>query len=38
MPLPGMVTPDDQVLTLLAAAFTKGQPGRPAIPYARLDT
>ena len=38
VPLPGMVTPDDQVLTLLAAAFTKGQPGRPAIPYARLDT
>ena len=37
VPLPGMVTPDDQILTLLAAAFTKGERGRPAIPYARLD-
>ncbi len=36
VPLPGMVTPDDHVLGLLAAAFTKGKPGRPAIPYARL--
>ncbi|RME21862.1 MAG: BrxE family protein [Deltaproteobacteria bacterium] len=37
VPLSGAFTPDDQVLTLLAAAFTRGERGRPAIPYARLD-
>jgi len=37
VPIPGTHSPDDQVLTLLAAAFTKGEAGSPAIPYARLD-
>ena len=37
VPIPGTHSPDDQLLTLLAAAFTKGETGSPAIPYARLD-
>jgi hypothetical protein len=37
VPLQGTHAPGDEVLTLLAAAFTKGEPGSPAIPYARLD-
>jgi len=37
VPVPGAHAPDDEVLTLLAAAFTKGEAGSPAIPYARLD-
>lgn len=35
--LPGVFAPDDDVLTLLAAGFSKGERGRPAIPYARLE-
>jgi hypothetical protein len=27
---------DDELITLLAAGFTKGEQGAPAIPYARL--
>ena len=38
VPLPGVHTPGDEVFTLLAAGFSKGEPGSPAIPYARLET
>ena len=37
VPLPGTSSPDDKVLGLLAAAFTKGEQSSPAVPYARLD-
>ena len=33
VPLPGNFTANDQTVTLLAAAFSKGEPGQPAIPY-----
>jgi hypothetical protein len=34
--LPGQHHLDDGILTLLAAGFAQGEPGAPAIPYARL--
>lgn len=34
--LPGMYRPDDAVIGLLAAASTRGEPGKPVVPYARL--
>ncbi len=34
--LPGLHRPTDEALTLLAAGFTLGEAGAPAIPYARL--
>ena len=37
VPLSGVFSPDDDVLTLLAAAFSRGERGSPAIPYAKLD-
>lgn len=37
VPLPGTHRPDDETLTLLAAGFARGEPGNPAIPYARLE-
>jgi hypothetical protein len=37
VPLPGTHQPNDDVVTLLAAGFARGEPGSPAIPYARLD-
>lgn len=37
VPLPGVHQPSDEVLTLLAAGFAKGERGSPAIPYARLE-
>jgi len=37
VPLSGVFSPDDQVLTMLAAAFAKGERGKPAVPYAKLD-
>ena len=37
VPLPGTYTPNDEVMTLLAAGFSRGDPGNPAIPYARLE-
>lgn len=37
VPLSGVFSPNDDVMTLLAAAFTKGEQGKPAIPYAKLD-
>ena len=33
VPLPGSFSADDQTITFLAAAFSKGEPGQPAIPY-----
>jgi len=36
VPLAGEYQPDDEALTLLAAAFARGEQGSPAIPYARL--
>ena len=36
--LPGTHSPKDEVLTLLAAGFERGEPGKPAIPYARLES
>jgi len=37
VPLSGVYQPSDEVLTLLAAGFAKGERGSPAIPYARLE-
>ncbi len=37
VPLPGIHVPSDDVITLLAAGFSRGQRGSPAIPYARLE-
>ena len=34
--LPGFHSPDDEVVTLLAAGFARGERGNPAVPYARL--
>jgi len=38
VPLSGMFRPDNHVLTLLAAAFARGEQGRLAVPYAKLDS
>jgi hypothetical protein len=35
--IPGAHQPDDDVVTLLAAGFARGEPDAPAIPYARLE-
>lgn len=35
--LAGTHQPRDDVITLLAAGFSRGEPGNPAIPYARLE-
>jgi hypothetical protein len=37
VPLPGTYLPSDEAITLLAAGFVRGEPGGPAIPYARLE-
>lgn len=37
LPLSGTYEPDDEVITLLAAGFARGEKGSPAIPYARLE-
>jgi len=37
VPLPGVHQPTDDILTTLAAGFARGEPGSPAIPYARLE-
>lgn len=36
VPISGVHAPSDDVITLLAAGFSRGEPGAPAIPYARL--
>ena len=38
VPISGTYLPEDDILTLLAAGFSRGEPGNPAIPYARLET
>lgn len=38
VPLSGHHELDDDLITLLAAGFVKGEPGAPAIPYAKLST
>ena len=38
VPLAGTYRANDDIVTLLAAAFARGEVGRPAIPYARLET
>ena len=38
VPISGTYLPNDDILTLLAAGFSRGEPGNPAIPYARLET
>lgn len=37
VPLPGSGTLNDERLNLLAAAFAKGEPGKPAIPFLPLN-
>ena len=37
VPLPGVSPPSDDVLVLLAAGFARGEVGKPAVPYARLE-
>ncbi len=37
VPLPGVHSPGDEAFTLLAAGFSRGEPGKPAIPYASLE-
>ena len=36
VPLPGMHELHDDVIALLAAGFSRGEPGAPAVPYSRL--
>lgn len=36
VPIPGEHEPNDELITLLAAGFARGEVGDPAIPYARL--
>jgi hypothetical protein len=37
VPLPGTHRPNDETFALLAAGFARGEPGSPAIPYAKLE-
>lgn len=37
VPLPGTHAAGDEVITLLAAGFARGEVGNPAVPYARLE-
>jgi hypothetical protein len=37
VPLTGIHQPNDEIITLLAAGFARGEKGNPAIPYARLE-
>lgn len=37
VPLPGTHQPTNEVITLLAAGFARGEKGNPAIPYARFE-
>jgi hypothetical protein len=36
VPIAGTYAPTDEILTLLAAGFSRGEPGKLAVPYARL--
>jgi len=37
VPLPGVHKPSRETVTLLAAGFFRGEPGEPAVPYARME-
>ena len=37
VPLSGTFRPNDDIITLLAAGFARGELGNPAIPYASLE-
>ena len=37
VPISGTYEPNDEILTLLAGGFARGEPGQPAVPYARLE-
>ena len=37
VPISGTFRPNDDIITILAAGFARGEPGNPAIPYARLE-
>lgn len=37
VPLPGVHTVTDPLITLLAAGFSRGEPGKLAVPYARME-
>jgi hypothetical protein len=37
VPLPGVHTVSDALITQLAAAFSRGEPGKLAVPYARME-
>ncbi len=37
VPLPGVHSVTDQLITLLAAGFARGEPGKLAVPYARME-
>lgn len=37
VPLPGFHKPDNETITFLAAGFSYAQPGKLAVPYARLE-
>ena len=37
VPIAGSYVPTDEILTLLAGGFARGEPGHPAVPYARLE-
>jgi hypothetical protein len=36
VPLSGIRQVDDDTVTLLAAGFSRGEPSKPAVPYARV--
>ena len=37
VPISGTFSPSDEIITLLAAGFSRGEPGNLAIPYARFE-
>jgi len=37
VPIAGTYEPNDEIITLLAGGFARGEPGQPAVPYARLE-
>jgi len=37
VPLPGVHAVTDQLVTLLASGFSRGEPGKLAVPYARME-
>ena len=38
VPLPGFHSLTDSLIVQLAAGFSRGEPGKLAVPYARLDS